>query len=691
MSYSIGIDLGTTFTAAAVADDQGVRMAGLTHDGVAIPSVLTRTSDGIAVGDAALAVAATKPWMVAREFKRRFGDDTPFIIGDDRWTALELTGMLFDWVLEHVASIEGAPPSSVAITHPATWSVHRLELLEKATSSAAVERQFVPEPVAAAVHYHERSRVDIGASIAIYDLGGGTFDATVLRRTEDGYSVVGRPSGVDQLGGLDFDQVVFDLVVETMPEVFADLDPDDIDIQRSVARLREECTRAKIGLSFDARASVPVVLPGVATDVLVARSDFESRIEPYVSRSMATLADTIQTAGLEADDLSSVLLVGGSSRVPMVAERLHATLGVEVVIDTHPKFSVAMGAVLSLPDQVPSKQRPSERAATASGVESNVLPHPTVDISHLLASVAEPRLVIVSGPSAGRTFELAEGSTTIGRSGDRADFAVPDPAASRLHLRIERSGASLVATDLGSTAGTRVDRQMITEPVALEVGSLIEMGSTWLLIDDPLRRIATPGAVLLDLIGTEDPVSVGKPGRGWATLGFGDDPLRPVRIQLVGRTTHIEIPGSLGEDLLRSMLLEMDVLEPTLPIAVLTDNPDRWSFIASDTFHSVLCRAPSEIPANVLDHGLLIIDFGPLDVADADRFDERSAPDSGIVWLGGWRGDQHQGDQDQGADQVIRLDLATAAVELASGGTGIWVDVPATLGESAIDGIEFSS
>ncbi|MEZ5227269.1 MAG: Hsp70 family protein [Acidimicrobiales bacterium] len=92
---------------------------------------------------------------------------------------------------------------------------------------------------------------------------------------------------------------------------------------------------------------MPVVLPGVATDVLISRSDFEERIEPYVTSTIATLAETIHTADLANDDLDAVLLVGGSSRVPMVAERLFNALGISVVVDTHPKYAVAKGAVLS--------------------------------------------------------------------------------------------------------------------------------------------------------------------------------------------------------------------------------------------------------------------------------------------------------------------------------------------------------
>ncbi len=676
MTYQLGIDLGTTFTAAAIADADGVRMAALTHDGIAIPSVVTRTADGIAVGTEALTVAATRPWLVAREFKRRFGDETPFIIGDDRWTASELTGLLYTWVFDHVAAVEGSVPEHVVVTHPATWSVHRLGLLADATSGRDAPCSFLPEPSAAAVHYHERSRMEPGSTIAVYDLGGGTFDATVVRRSNDGYEILGRPAGLEQLGGLDFDQVVFDLVVESMPEVFEDLDPDDLNVQRSVARLREECTRAKIALSFDARTAVPVVLPGVVSDVLIARSDFEERIEPYVSSSIATLDETIRTADMTAEDLTAILLVGGSSRVPMVAERLFSALGVDVVVDTHPKFAVAKGAVLSQVDH-PSASTPTPPPPSLD-IEPSVMPDATVDITALVAASSSPRLVIVSGPSAGTAFALAEGATTIGRSPDRADLVVPDPAASRLHLRIDRSGMELQLTDLGSTAGTKVDRVGVVGSLPIKSGSLIEMGSTWLLIDDPLRRSATPGAVVLELAPEPQPRSIGRPGHGWATLGFGGEPLAPVHLPLLGATTDLAVPGTLGKDLLRSLVTELLVLEPSLPVAVLTDDVSGWLFA-----ETVCVSDPSAIADTVLDHGVLVIvRDGFADDALAPL--RERAGSGGVVWLheppSAW----------PGAEQLIRMDPTTAAIEVISSAAHLVVDVPVTLGKSAVDAVDLS-
>ncbi len=676
MGYLLGIDLGTTFTAAAVADADGVRMAGLTHDGVAIPSVITRTTDGVAVGFEALTVAATQPWLVAREFKRRFGDDTPFIISPDRWTAPELTAMLFDWVVERVSSMEGAAPDRVVVTHPATWSVHRLELLDRATSGFGGVRSFLPEPSAAAVHYHERARIPVGSTIAVYDLGGGTFDATVVRRTDMGYELLGRPSGIDQLGGLDFDQAVFDLVAQHLTAEFEALDPDDAGVQRSVARLREECTRAKVGLSFDSRAVVPVVLPGLVTEVLVNRSDFERRIEPHVTRSIATLTEVIESCDLAPDDLAAVLLVGGSSRIPLIAQRLHSELAIDVVVDTHPKYAVAMGAVTSLidrPDPTTSTERPELPSTVVVGgvreEERLAVPSATVDVSSLLSTLDPPRLVVLNGPHAGATIEVPESGLTLGRSAEQSDIGLHDPAASRRHLHIARRGRELELVDLESTAGTKVGGRPVTSPTPLRSGDLIEMGTTWMLIDEPLRRLVAPGAVALGLDANGRRLTFGASIPGSVTLGFGGPSLAAVRAQVMSRVTDIALQGSFGEDLLRSFAIELAVLQPNLPLAALrADAGVGWSMLGRRLVHRM-----DDVDPQVLTDGVLIVVAAGLtdhDVATIHRL-QRGA--GGVIWLRSIAG------ANVPPDQIIGLDPVSGNVVLRRPGHDVVVEVPATV------------
>jgi molecular chaperone DnaK (HSP70) len=133
----------------------------------------------------------------------------------------------------------------------------------------------VTEPEAAAIHYASQERVDPGAVIAVYDLGGGTFDVAVLRKTASGWDILGRPEGVERLGGVDIDEAVFQHVVAVLDGVVERLDPDEPGSLAAVARLRADCVEAKEALSSDTDVSVPVLLPECRTEVRLTRRELE--------------------------------------------------------------------------------------------------------------------------------------------------------------------------------------------------------------------------------------------------------------------------------------------------------------------------------------------------------------------------------------------------------------------------------
>ncbi|MGI8797984.1 MAG: Hsp70 family protein, partial [Pseudonocardia sp.] len=186
MSYQLGIDLGTTYTAAAVcrSSDRGQldpEVVNLGTRSATVASVLYLGADGsVLVGEAAERRALTDPDRVVREFKRRIGDDTPLIIGATPHQAHDLAARMISWVVERVAEREGGPATRIAITHPASWGTHRKELLAGALRVTGLSVTFLAEPQAAAVSYASAERVESGSTIAVYDLGGGTFDAAVV-------------------------------------------------------------------------------------------------------------------------------------------------------------------------------------------------------------------------------------------------------------------------------------------------------------------------------------------------------------------------------------------------------------------------------------------------------------------------------------------------------------------------------
>ncbi len=486
MSYAVGIDLGTTFTAAAIVDGGVPRMVGLAHDRVSIPSVIAPIEGRSLVGPEAAVVSATAPWDVAREFKRRFGDTTPMFIAGRPHQPDQLTGELLRWVVDHVEQLEGGAATDIVVTHPATWGPYKQDLLRAAaTEQSLPDIHLLTEPAAAAIHYNARHRVTDGSTITVYDMGGGTFDVSLLERVGQQYQLRAA-GGLERAGGLDLDDAVFSLVIDAIGSYFDELDPDDVDAQRAVARLREECTRAKIGLSYDTRAIVPVVLPGLVTEVLVQRAEFERLISPLIDDTIEATEQAIAQANLTTEP-AGVLLVGGSSRVPMITERLTQALGVEVVVDTHPKHAVALGAAASLLASS-AAATPPPAAATFDLRETQEIPGATVriDPAAIAAELSRRFAIVLSGPIAGRVINLAPGTTVFGR--DEADGVrgLGNRLVSRQHLALHRNGADVTVADLDSTNGSRIDGVALgPDPQSIEPGAIIDIAGTLVMFDGP--------------------------------------------------------------------------------------------------------------------------------------------------------------------------------------------------------------
>ncbi len=362
MGYQLGIDVGTTYTAAAVCRSAGrywvePEVVTLGTRAATVPSVLFMASDGgIVVGEAAERRALTDPDRVVREFKRRIGDPTPIVVGGRSWAPEELSARLVRWVVDRVAEREGGPAAQIAVTHPAAWGSHKKDLLTAALAAQGLRVTLLAEPQAAAFHYATQERVAPGSTIAVYDLGGGTFDAAVVRKADrseaafgaTGFGLLGRPEGLDRLGGIDFDDVVFDHVREGLPAAFSDLDDTDTGVLSAVARVRRECTEAKEALSADTDVSIPVLLPAGGGSVRLHRTEFESMIRPQVEETVDALRSAVHSAGCRPGELSAVLLVGGSSRIPLVAQLVSEGLARPVAVDTDPKNAIAKGAALSV-------------------------------------------------------------------------------------------------------------------------------------------------------------------------------------------------------------------------------------------------------------------------------------------------------------------------------------------------------
>ncbi len=376
MAYDLGIDVGTSYSAAAVRTDDGVvTVVGLGPIADSIPTVLFLDEDGTMVaGDAANRRALLDASGASREFKRRLGDATPSILRGTPFSAEALMAKMLRHVVDRVIDRQREEPRRITVSHPANWGPYKLEIFGQALQMAGLSHaSLITEPAAAAIAYAVQTRVNPGDTVAVYDLGGGTFDAAVLRKTDSGFTVVGEPVGLEHVGGIDFDATIFEFVRETVDGNW-DLDPDDPTHMTAMSHLRRRCVEAKELLSSETDAAIPVILPDVESTVRLTRPEFEARIRPIVMLTVTALEQAIARSRLDPTEIDAVLLVGGSSRIPLVGSILRGRFGDLVRVDTDPVHAVAKGAALAASGVLDITAPP---AASAAPPAATPTPPPT--------------------------------------------------------------------------------------------------------------------------------------------------------------------------------------------------------------------------------------------------------------------------------------------------------------------------
>ncbi len=337
MSYWLGIDVGSTVTTAALCREQAGQQAqleviSLGARSASVPSVVYLGSDGeVVVGEAAERRAATDPDRVVRDATRH--------------------ALLVRWVVDLVVQREGVAAQGITLTHPAGWTAGDIHAVGDALAAAELPMvRFCSGSEAAAAGYSIRERSAVGATIAVYDLGGGAFEAAVIRKTGAGsFATLGIPERIERLGGTAFDDAVFGHVRTAVPAL-RELESGATEtarFKRSLALCQRDCTEAKEALSVQTEVTIPVLLPQVQTQVCLTRSEFEDLIRPQLQQTVEALRRTLRSAGLDPAELDAVLLIGGSSRVPLVAHLLSAELGRPIAVDPDPQVMIALGAAVS--------------------------------------------------------------------------------------------------------------------------------------------------------------------------------------------------------------------------------------------------------------------------------------------------------------------------------------------------------
>lgn len=349
----LSIDFGTSNTVVALAVD-GQAPRTLTFDASPLlPSAVFLGADGsVTVGREAQRQARLDPSRYEPNPKRRI-DDGEVLLGDRVVDVVDLIAAVLRNVAGEVRrQLGGAAPDEVRLTHPAQWGAPRQNTLVSAARAAGLGGNLVliPEPVAAAAQYTQLPgrTLPAGGTVAIYDLGGGTFDIAVVGRTQNDFHVLAE-AGLADLGGLDFDQAVLDhvgrMASATDPARWLQiLRPTDASSRRAARALAEDVRAAKETLSRYPQTEV--ALPDPFADVHLTRPEFEGLIRPSLIRSIEVLQTTLRSAGVGPERLTGIFLVGGSSRIPLVAKLIQDQLGVIPVALDQPETAVALGALL---------------------------------------------------------------------------------------------------------------------------------------------------------------------------------------------------------------------------------------------------------------------------------------------------------------------------------------------------------
>jgi actin-like ATPase involved in cell morphogenesis len=347
----LGVDLGTSHTVAMLRRPDG-RTRPLLFDGrPLLPSaVYLDTTGRLHVGPDALRLGHADPGRLEPHPKRHI-DQENVLLGDAEVPVADLLAAVLGAVAREAVATAGLLPPAV-LTYPAGWGAPRRQVLLEALSRAGWPRdtEMIPEPVAAARYFADvlRRPVPVGSSLAVFDFGGGTLDVAVARN-DGGRFTVTASGGDDDLGGLDLDAALVDHLGKTLsggePQAWRALtSPATLAQWRARREFWESVRGAKEMLSRSSFAPVPV--PGVEQAVHLTRDELEAAADPLVRRAVAEARSVIGAAGVAPADLAGLFLVGGSSRVPMVARLLHSELGIAPTVLEQPEFPVAEGATL---------------------------------------------------------------------------------------------------------------------------------------------------------------------------------------------------------------------------------------------------------------------------------------------------------------------------------------------------------
>ncbi|MFC7342351.1 Hsp70 family protein [Saccharopolyspora griseoalba] len=354
MPYVLGVHLGSTVTTAATARRDGGQWAAATPvplagTGPVVPTVLCKVQDGSFVaGEAAARQEINHHEWVARGFTARLGDDLPLVVGSEFVPAQRLVAAMIEWVADTVAHRQGHPPEHIAVAHSSAWGPHRIRLVQQALAQLGhSEVTMVPEPMAVAVDYAAKQRVEEHHPLVVASVGGSSTDVAVLRRRAPAFEFVGSPLRSDHPSGQDLDDEVFELLREQHGAQLDSLDATDPAQRAALAAVRNECVRAKEALSRQSGVTMRLDLPGGPTEFAISRTRLEQLARPHLERVPELISQAVQSVSLRPEDVDTVILAGGVARIPLLQNLVGERLQHPPLVDVSPELAAASGAALA--------------------------------------------------------------------------------------------------------------------------------------------------------------------------------------------------------------------------------------------------------------------------------------------------------------------------------------------------------
>lgn len=347
INLRVGIDLGTTNSAVAYMNENNKPEIIPNSEGErTTPSVILIQGEKAIVGEVAKEASTYEVENIIQFVKRQMGNTSfrfPLPDSDRMIDAIEASAIILKKIVQDAEQALGEEVTDAVITVPAYFDdAKRIATKEAAEMIGLNVLKIINEPTAATLAYYHLDQTEDEQIVAVYDLGGGTFDISIVQIENNEVKVLST-DGDSSLGGFDFDNIIFNYVADQFEE---ETDLDIYDDEMAMQQLREDAERCKRSLSRLERMRISVTSQGQSIQTEVTKDLFNELIESYLSRTIQIMEEAIEEASLEWSHIDKILLVGGSTRIPRITEVIEQLTGIKPSDELNPDEIVALGAAV---------------------------------------------------------------------------------------------------------------------------------------------------------------------------------------------------------------------------------------------------------------------------------------------------------------------------------------------------------